>query len=122
MVETPYVSHCPDTDTTIKEHNKVRKEESDTNLQFFTDKSNIDGRVGAAAWCPRRKKVAKVNICTSEQFMVYGAELVGIGRALHLAIKASRGLQKVTIFTNNQASILSIAQPRNLRTSLANAC
>ena len=45
--KTPNFRIAPDAETAVKEHDEIQKQESPTHLQFFTDGSDIKGRVGA---------------------------------------------------------------------------
>ncbi len=96
----------------VKSHNRLREVNLTTHMQVFTDGSDIGGRVGASAWEPFRKLKAQMDIGPSSQFTVYGAELCGIWMALDMAVKDQKA-RKLTIFTDNQAAILSTARPRN---------
>jgi ribonuclease HI len=66
----------------------------------------------AAAWEPKRNLQGKVYVGPSDSFTVYGAELIGIMIALNMAIKDPRA-KRLTVFTDNQASIISSARPGN---------
>ena len=81
-------------------------------MQVYTDGSDIDGTVGAAAWYPHKKWSPMVNIGPSSKFTVYEAELVGIWLALNLALRKGSSAKKLTIYTDNQAAILSTVRPR----------
>jgi ribonuclease HI len=82
-------------------------------MKVYTDGSDIQSRVGAAAWEPHRQWKCMADIGPSDQFTVYGAELIGIWMALDMGVKGGNIVKKLTIFTDNQASIVSSARPRN---------
>jgi hypothetical protein len=82
-------------------------------MKVYTDGSDIQGRVSAAAWEPDRRWKCLADIGLSDQFTVYGAELIGIWMALDMGIKEGDIVKKLTIFTNNQALIISSTRPRN---------
>lgn len=97
----------------MKEHDEICMTQQYAHMKVFTDGSNIQGRVGAAAWEPHRRWKAMVNIGPSDQFTVYGAELISIWMAMDMAVKGRNIVRKLTIFTDNQASIISSARPQN---------
>jgi hypothetical protein len=75
-------------------------------MWIYADGSNIDGHVEVIAWCRERQWMSKAYTGTTQDSTVYLAEVIGISEAPRLAIK------QVTIFTDNQASILSSKRPR----------
>jgi ribonuclease HI len=107
----PKIRIADDAETAVKEHDEICATQQYTHMKVFTDGSDIDGRVGAAAWEPHRQWKSLTDIGPRDQFTVYGAELIGIWMALDMAIKGGRIVKKLTIFTDNQASILSSARP-----------
>jgi ribonuclease HI len=109
----PTVRIAPDAETAVKEHDEVCKTQQYTHMTVFTDGSDIQGRVGAAAWEPHRRWKCLADIGPSSQFTVYGAELIGIWMAMDMAAKGGDIVKRLTIFTDNQASIISSARPRN---------
>ena len=109
----PTIRIAPDAETAVKEHDEVCKTQQYTHMTVFTDGSDIQGRVGAAAWEPHRRWKCLADIGPSSQFTVYGAELIGIWMAMDMAAKGGDIVKRLTIFTDNQASIISSARPRN---------
>jgi ribonuclease HI len=109
----PNIRIAPDADTAVKEHDEVCQLERYTHMKVYTDGSDIQGRVGAAAWEPHRRWKCAADIGPSDQFTVYGAELIGIWMALDMGVKGGDIVKRLTIFTDNQASIISSARPRN---------
>lgn len=99
-------------DTAVKEHDEICKTQLYTHMKVYTDGIDIQGRGGAAAWEPHRRWKILVDIGPSDQFSVYGAELFGIWIALDMGVNAGDIVKKLTIFTENQASITSSARPR----------
>lgn len=111
---TPMNIHiAQDTKVAIQEHDELQKENLTAHMQVFTDGSDIRGRVGAAAWEPHRKWKGMIDIGPTDQFTVYGAELIGIWMALDMGRRGGGQIRKLTIFTDNQAAIVSSQRPRN---------
>lgn len=81
-----------------------------THAAIYTDGSEIQGQVGAAAWCPGAGRNLTRYLGDNTQSTVYSAELVGIELALQIA-QELEGCNGVTIFTDNQAAIQAIAHP-----------
>ena len=81
-------------------------------MQVYTDGSDIQGRVGAAAWYAHKNWSPMVDIGPSDTFTVYGAELIGIWLALMMAIRNGSRVKRLTVYTDNQAAILSTIRPR----------
>jgi ribonuclease HI len=101
-----------DTDAAVQNHNRIRDNFKAGDLYIYTDGSDINGHVGAAAWCEQMDKASKMYMGTSSDSTVYAAELMGISQALSMTIQSGRDTRRVFIFTDNQASILSHARPR----------
>ena len=74
-------------------------------MQVFTDGSDIDGRVGAAAWEPHRRWRHLIDVGPTEKFTVYRAELLGLWSATIMGLRGGRSVQKLTVFIDNQAVI-----------------
>ena len=88
-------------------------------MHIYTDGSAIEGEVGAAAVAPRacnpKQYISKAYMGTENISTVYAAELQGVYMAMNIAIaKATTNpiIQKIIIFTDNQASITSTAEPK----------
>jgi ribonuclease HI len=81
-------------------------------LWIYTDGSGINGEVGASAWCEQKDWQARIYLGPDTDYTVYSAELMGISSALGMALQAGRRYNKVIVFTDNQAAILSTQRPR----------
>jgi ribonuclease HI/exonuclease III len=81
-----------------------------THALIYTDGSEIQNQVGAAAWCPSagRKKMRYLGDNTKST--VYSAELVGLELALQITQELDN-CNGVTIFTDNQAAIQAVTRP-----------
>jgi len=96
---------APDADAAVQNHDRIRDNVKAGDLYIYTDGSDIDGHVGAAAWCEQLDQTSKMYMGTSFDSTVYAAELMGISQALSMAIQSGRETRRVFIFTDNQASI-----------------
>jgi ribonuclease HI len=92
--------------------NAIRKARRNNNHAIvYTDGSEIQGQVGTAAWCPGAGRAKSRYLGNNTQSTVYSAELVGIELALQIA-QELEGCNRVTIFTDNQAAIQAIINPK----------
>jgi ribonuclease HI/exonuclease III len=92
--------------------NAVRKAKRNAHHAIiYTDGSEIQGQVGTAAWCPGAGRGKSRYLGDNTRSTVYSAELVGIELALQIA-QELEGCKRVTIFTDNQAAIQAITNPR----------
>jgi ribonuclease HI len=77
----------------------------------YTDGSEIQGQVGTAAWCPGAGRGKSRYLGDNTQSTVYSAEPVGVELALQIA-QELEGCNRVTIFTDNQAAIQAVTNPK----------
>ena len=81
-------------------------------LIVYTDGSGINGKIGAAAVIPSQNATFKAYLGSAHFFTVYSGELQGVAMALNSTTPVrNQLLQKLTIFTDNQSAIHSIAAP-----------
>lgn len=78
---------------------------------IYTDGSEIQGQVGAAAWCPDAERSRTRYMGDNTQSTVYSAELTGLELALQIG-QELEWCNKMTIFTDNQAAIQAVTNPR----------
>jgi ribonuclease HI len=78
---------------------------------IYTDGSEVQGQVGSAAWCPGTRRGKSRYLGDNTQSTGYSAELVGIELALQIA-QELEGCSRVTIFTDNQAAIQAVTNPK----------
>ena len=102
-------------------HQEVLKNDSDQQLQVYTDGSGINNKVGAAAVAPKADIINKTFMGSMEHYTIYTAELRGIHMALIMALEGRQQnitdpfdytkLLTLIILTDNQAAIRSSARP-----------
>ena len=86
-------------------------------MHIYIDGSTIEDEVEAAAIAPLtsnpKQYTSQAYMGTENTFTVYAAELQGVYMAMNIAITevtVNNVIKKVTIFTDNQASILSTVE------------
>ncbi|THU91602.1 hypothetical protein K435DRAFT_673757 [Dendrothele bispora CBS 962.96] len=88
----------------------------EADIQIFTDRSGLDGGVGASAVLFRdgqEKKVLRYRLGKEENHgMVYEGECVGLILALHL-LEQEREISTVSIWVDNTAAIMAAGSSRN---------
>ena len=87
------------------------------NLVYYTDGSAINNQIGAAMVAWQTGTVKRAYLGTIQQCTVYAAELYGIILALEHACTHTRSstdshIRNIHIFTDNQAAIRAIIQPK----------
>ena len=121
---TPYVvpPWCRPPKTVISNNSKEAKELHDvtilineaTDMLIYTDGSGINDKIGAAAIATQYGVMLKSFLGSFRCHTVYTGELQGVNLALNFAITKKlehRTFDEVIIFTDNQAAILSCANP-----------
>ena len=81
-----------------------------THALIYTDGSEIQNQVGAAAWCPSAGRKKTRYLGDNTKSTVYSAELVGLELALQITQELDN-CDGVTIFTDNQAAIQAVTRP-----------
>src|SRR5690348_4066618 len=84
-------------------------------IHIYTDGSEIEGKVGAAAVLLKPREILQAYLGNKEQTTVYGAELQGIQLATTLAraeLRRNSHISQVHIYTDNQAAIRSNTEIR----------
>jgi hypothetical protein len=114
----PFICISPTNEAAIMEH-KMIATSTDT-LCVYTDGSGIDRFIGAAAIAPELRIEGVSNkrlqyLGTSKTSTIYAAELKGLCLVLQLTLDVhatSPTPDKCAIFTDNQAAIQSIQDPK----------
>jgi ribonuclease HI len=81
-----------------------------THALIYTDGSEIQDQVGAAAWCPGAGRSKARYLGENTKSTVYSAELVGLELALQITQELDN-CNGATIFTDNQAAIQAVTRP-----------
>ncbi|EDN02399.1 predicted protein [Histoplasma mississippiense (nom. inval.)] len=83
---------------------------ADPPLAVYTDGSDIHGKVGAAALAPSIHTQELAYLGKETSTTVYAAELLGIHMGLNLILASGR--RRAAIFTDNQAALKALQNPR----------
>jgi len=97
------ISIAGNREDSIKEAESTSKE-----IQVFTDRSAIDGKVGAAAVLTREgnpPRALHLHLGSESEHTVHEAELAGILLGMHLISKERRGGTSTALGVDNQAAI-----------------
>jgi ribonuclease HI len=84
---------------------------------MYTDGSEIEGKVGAAAYSHRGATHETRYLGTDKESNVYAAELVAMNLALQIVMKAKQDpatryrTKATTIFSDSQAALKAIQNP-----------
>ena len=107
--QAPKFRIAKDSTRAIKQHNGILKKAQVSDLIVYTDGSDIQDRVGAAAYSPTHQLIRQSYAGHQSMSTVYVAELIGIQLALAMAKEAPTN--SITIFTDNQAAVRAVACP-----------
>lgn len=115
----PYITIAFNANEAVESHNRVVADPKIITL--YTDGSGINQRIGAAAVeiftpfpraVPSAAKVRATYLGYDTNFTVYSGELQGLKMALEMAMEDNSN-RHVFIFTDNQAAIRAVEDPRN---------
>ncbi len=90
--------------------NIIQANDPQKQLIIYTDRSGINGKIGAATFIPSQNIAVKAYLGPTHYFSVYSDELQAVAMALNSTSFSNCQLtQKVTIFTDNQSVIQVIS-------------
>lgn len=98
-----------DRETAERRHEQLTAGPAPT-LAIYTDRSGINGKVGAAAVALTLNVHAQAYLGRETTATVYAAELVGMLMGIEIATKSNRG--RASIFTDNQAALKALKNPK----------
>ena len=81
-------------------------------MVIYTDGSGINNGIGAGIYSPTTKKYQGQHLVTDKSTNVYAAELTAIDMAITHAKETAQHFNRCFIFTDSQATIMSIDQPK----------
>ena len=81
-------------------------------MVIYTDGSGINNGIGAGIYSPTTNKYQGQHLGTDKSTNVYAAELTAINMAVTYAKETAQHFNRCFIFTDNQATIMSISQPK----------
>lgn len=115
--EPPAVTIITNADEAIKYHDLATAVSIPETLEFYTDGSGIDGKIGAASVLVAKHLANPItsysNLHSDRTSTVYMGELRGTSMALQQAHDwaSTGGVSRVRLWTDNQAAIRSYRQP-----------
>jgi hypothetical protein len=97
----------------IKNHNEIIDRLAPENMRAYADGSGIDGKIGSAAHCstPTGCLNKGTHLGSDMYSTVYAGEVHGVILARGVA-KERRAQSRIYIFTDNQAALQAIQNPR----------
>jgi len=107
--EPPSVTIAESRDEAKKNHERITAA-TGQRITIYTDGSGINGKVGAAAVSSDGATARSAYLGRGTEYTVYAAELLGILMALSMV--EGQGAARAVIFTDNQASLQAIRDPR----------
>ena len=114
--EPPIIHIASDKETAEREHHQIVARPRPP-IAIYTDGSGINNRIGSAAVSPRKTiwevfRLDTAYLGPDSVATVYTGELYGTLMALRIA-NTYPGAKRVVVFTDNQASLLAIQNPKN---------
>ena len=83
----------------------------DATTHIYTDGSNINGKVGAAAFNATLNETTTTHLGSNQYFNIFAAELEGINLGLQQWNRIKRKFPHCHIFTDSQAACIAVSHP-----------